>query len=643
MKNISRCFFFFFSLFGLIALAGLTKDQSPTIPFPNSASITANQLWNDTLPLIEDLSQNLSVSSINIKTEMVNGKNLTIKDVSFESLNFVGAVSGNLTMRGYLVLPDNGSGSLGAVPGIILMHGITGDTNQTLPWAKIFAARDYIALCYDHPGHGRSGGPAPNIANFFNTTFVDHYNETSHLYLSNCAALQAIRVLEVQAGVNASQLIIGGSSYGGMNAMIAGSIYHSKVRAVINCIAAGDLLTSMKSEGKLIRLVTGGYNAAFETAYALTKELLDPLYYINQPTFPPMLTLCGTTDDFFDLVAFNTTFNALQNSSRALSITPNGHHVHALDDPTQFYWLNATLFGGPQVPQVTLKSLSVVGGTLGTRAEVNFTLASATGTVARVEVIYAHVDLLGRYWYELPVAMSPTSDYSVIVPTPVLNSRTMCYIRVTTTTGATFTSPVYEVNLVNWFSPVIWGFFILAIAGSVVLLIRHRFKEIRRAEAVWEGQFPANIRNKVILDSSLLLLNGFSMYLAIALPWVDFGGTNAWTGTYLLNDYFTLFGNWIVPALVLVLLVGFILALRFPLLVGAFDLGLPVLVAFLWAPLTGTFAFSAFASPTPGPAVYAMVIGAALALAVGIFRARYWRPIKRVLKNLAMVRRFPPN
>ncbi len=52
---------------------------------------------------------------------------MTIKDVSFTSLNFVGATGGDLTMKGYFVLPDNHTGSLGAVPAIVLLHGLAGD------------------------------------------------------------------------------------------------------------------------------------------------------------------------------------------------------------------------------------------------------------------------------------------------------------------------------------------------------------------------------------------------------------------------------------------------------------------------------------------------------------------------------------
>ncbi len=631
MKAVSRLLLFLFLVIGLLSLGNLSQPQSDALESPHPASITQTQLWDQTLPLVESLP--LTLVEHSTTTEIFNSKNLTIKDVSFESLNFANFLGANLTMRGYLVLPDNQTGTLGAVPSIVLLHGLTADTNQTFPWAKIFAARDFIALSYDHPGHGRSDGPEPNITNFFNPEFVDRYNETSHLYLSNCAALQAIRILENQTGVDKSRLMIGGGSYGGINSMIAGSIYHDRIAAIINGIAAGDYLTSMRSEGKLIRLVTGGDTPTFESVYAQTKELWDPLYYLNGTDFPPMLTLCGTTDDFFDLRAFNTTYATLQSPSRALSIAANGHHTHDINDPTQFYWLNATLFGGPAVPQVTIMSVSPVGGPLGKQGELKFKITDTAGTVAKVEVVYAHVDLLGYYWYALPVAMSSTGDYTYLVPTPPLNSRTMCYVRVTTTNGAMFTSPVYEISLVNWFSPLILGLLVCALAIPAALLIRRRFKDIRRAQAMWQGSFPARVREKSIIDFTCLLVNGINIYLGFALVWVDFGGTNAWTGVYLLNNYFTLFGDWLVPVLLVVMLVGFVLALRFPLLVGIFDLAIPILVAFLWTTLTGMYIFIGFTVTVPGPAIAALVVGAIIALAMGIYRTRYWRPIQRVLRQ----------
>ncbi|OLS13097.1 MAG: hypothetical protein RBG13Loki_3269 [Promethearchaeota archaeon CR_4] len=637
MKKCYCIFIFILPFLGFWLFAGLTENQPPANSFPHSATITSPQLWNDTLPLVEALP--LTLSEHSTTSEMVNGKNLTVKDVSFESLNFANSTDENLTMRGYLVLPDNQSGTLGTVPAILLLHGLLMNTSETLPWAKSFAVQDFIVLCYDHPGHGRSGGPTPNITNFYNTAFIDHYNETSHLYLSNCATLQAIRVLEAQEGVNTSQLVIGGISYGGLNAMIAGSIYRSKIKAIISCIAAGDFLTSMKSEGKFIRLMAGGYNPQFEEVYDQVKEIWDPLYYINELDFPPMLLLCGTTDDFFDLVAFNATFSALQSPARALSITANGHHVFSLDDPTPFYWVNATLFGDPHVPQISLESLSILEGVLGTQAEVNFTIGCPIGTVARVEVVYAHVDLLGRYWYSLPSVLSSTGDYSVMIPAPVLDSRTMYFIRVTTTTGAVFTSAVYQVKLGTWLTSIIWGFLLFAIAGPILILVRYRLKEIRRAETAWEGIFPANVRRNAILDFSILLLNGFNLYLAIALTWVDFSGTDFWTGTYIMNDYFTQFGNWLVPVLVVILLVGFILSLRFPLVLGVWNLSLPILAGLLWSFFTGTGGFLAFAPPTLGSAIYLMLLYPTVTIVMGIYRTRYWRPIKRVLKECTRVRK----
>ncbi len=631
MKVLSRSILFLFLMFGLVSLISLSPAPARTVDPPRLAGITQTQLWEQTLPKVEALPLTLSVSSTT--NEIVNGKNLTIKDVSFESLSWVGAAGGNLTMSGYLVLPDNHTGTLGAVPGVVLLHGLTANTNETLPWAKIHASHNYIALVYDHPGHGRSDGPPPNITNFYNHDFVDHYNETSHLYLSNCAALQAIRVLENQYGVNTSQLVIGGLSYGGINAMIAGWIYRAKIKAVLNSIAAGDFPASLLVEGKLIRLVAGGYTPQLEADYALIKEVWDPLYYVNQAGFPPMLMLCGTTDDFFDLAAFNATYTVLQSPLRAISIMPNGHHGFLLDDPTQFYWLNATLHGGPRVPQVTVLGLSAVGGPLGTRGELKFTITSTLGTVAKVEVVYSHVDLLGHYWYNLPVEVNPAGNYNFLVPTPVLNSRVMCYVRVTTTTGAIFSSPVYEVGLINWFAPLLWGLLVFAVAFLVILIIRRRMKDIRQAERAWQGEFPTNVRKKSAIDFTFLLLNGINIYLSIALTWVDFSGTTAWSGTYLFNNYFTLFGDWLVPVMLAILLIGFVLAFRFPLLVGIFDLALPVLVAVLWTSLTGMFGFMGFARPVPGPAIITMVVGTAVAFTVGIFRTRYWRPIKRLLKE----------
>src|SRR5271157_3705430 len=637
--TILLCLFFM----GISACPSLANNSTTlTTPPKAASSMDATTFWGQTLPVLDALAPTLSI--FNMSTEVVEGKTISIYNVSFESLNFVNH-PGNLIMRGYLVRPDNSSGNLGAVPGMVLMHGLTGDTNQTLPGAKHFAAHDYIVLCYDQPGHGRSDGPKPNSTNFFSPDFVDQYNETAHFYLSNCAALEAVRVLGNQTGVNMSEIIVGGGSYGGLNAMVAAGVsqlssFPLKVAAVIDGIGAGDIPASMRVQGKLARYLMGGDTPEFEVTYAQIQGFWDPISYVSQPNFPPMLVICGTNDEFFDITSFNNTYSASLSPQSAIKITANGHHAVDLNDITILDWLNATLFGGPAVPSVNLGEINLVNSLVNTGASVKFTVASAAGMVARVDIVYAYVDLLGYVWHTAQVTAGSDGTYLASIPAPYLDSNTQFFVKVTLTNGAVFTSPVRAIQLSNKLSWLLWVCFFALIATLAGLVIWRRLKGLDRAEEILgrENMDPL-IRRKTYIDLFLITANGINILLSFYLPLADFGGTNAWNASYIINNYFPVFlpfsSEWLGPTLVVLMAIGFAISLWIPLLTGLADLVLPItILAILGMLMSLISTFVPFGVVYGGAALYTTILGAAIAIAVGIFRVRYWRPIKRAMKAM---------
>jgi pimeloyl-ACP methyl ester carboxylesterase len=625
-------------LFALLVIwfcpTNATKSQPAPMPAQAASPMNATEFWSQSIPALETLPQNLTL--YNASTEVLDGKLITIWNISFVSLNFYNQ-PGNLTMWGYLVLPDNRSGSLGAVPGILLLHGMFADTNETLLAAEHYAANNFIALCYDQPGHGRSDGPKPNATNFFSPSFATNYNETSHLYLSNCAALRGLVVLNAQFGINQSQIVVGGASYGGINAMMAAGVagmLSIKVAAVIDGIAAGDFPTSAQSPGKLTGYLVGGDTPQFEAVYAQIKGYYDPISYVSLPGYPPMLTICGTNDEFFDLTAFNETFAADLSPKSAIQVNPNGHHAVDLNSTTIDYWLNAVLFNESIVPDIVYASTLNHG--IGDFVTLECAVNNAA-PVASVEVAYAYVDLLGYAWHTEVTQTSNGFDYVAGVPAPYMSSNTEYFIIVTLTNGEVFTTPVMSVYLNGSLTVYCWICLVLAVVFLVALVAWRQLRGVAKAKQLLGDEMDPLVRRKTILTLVIVAANGVNIVLAFYLPIVNLNGVTSWDASYIINNYLPQ----VLPAtneltgllLVVAMVVGFGISLWVPFLAGMADLILPIAVAAIWGSLLATIgAFAAFGPIYPGVGVYVMILGSGIAIAAGIFRMRYWHPVQRAVK-----------
>ena len=141
-----------------------------SVPLDSEFENQTYYIWNDTYSTIS--------------------RNLTVYDVSYTSQVWNGS---NLTIAGKVVFPDNKSGNIiGTVPGALIMHGIFGNYNSTLPLAYMISGIfNCVSIVIDFPGHGKSEGPFPSPDNIMpppenitlDTNITQELLDQIHFYL----------------------------------------------------------------------------------------------------------------------------------------------------------------------------------------------------------------------------------------------------------------------------------------------------------------------------------------------------------------------------------------------------------------------------------------------------------------------------
>ena len=316
------------STFGFTFLFYQINIKEPVIITPDSPNLSEDNDFNLTSFWNSEVALRINTTELNIEmsdnfTLELKNKDFTAREIVFDSPNFVNAFPSKIRIDGYLIYPNNIKSSN---PGALVMHGLNGLANQSFDMAYYYLERGFVVLCHSHPGHGKSEGTVPSRENFY---FQGPFNKTSHFYLTTCAAIQALRVLENLTLVNNSQIIVTGGSYGALTTMwLSGIIGSPRIRAAIPVGAAGDFKTNLQDPTKLIFWLLGMPADEIPESF-WTNQLLriDPKYYLESPNLPPILFKMGTTDEFFYHRCINATFNAVPNSNKYLQIYQNFHHT----------------------------------------------------------------------------------------------------------------------------------------------------------------------------------------------------------------------------------------------------------------------------------------------------------------------------
>ncbi|MHA1734427.1 MAG: alpha/beta hydrolase family protein, partial [Promethearchaeota archaeon] len=440
------------------------------------------------------LAPPLEVSSGTPYEAVLNNKTLRCVPTNFTSVSWEGAEPATYRINGLLVYPDNGSGDLGKAPAVVVMHGLNGAMGHELvSWAEEYASRGFVALTYSHPGHGNSGGPKPYHGNFG----TDSFYGKEHFFLLVATCIRAVTLLESVPEVDASNIVLTGTSYGGLTTLLTSAVFYDHVRAGIPLIASGDFEDSFQTKGMMLSHVFGNREGVVTDNWTdHLRDQMDPAVLVADPRTPPQLMLFGTDDDFFTLESGNATLAALGEGRGYVVLNPNAHHGLGFD-PAGFpnfylwgsieYFLEHAINGSDPPPtyQVTpVVDRSLAGEGLEFYICVTGPPAQAQFTGGRL--FYRYTGVLGEPWRSVPLGRvsTPNGDvWHARLPKPVLTSEVEYFVQGELdsegrSAGVYFSSRVHGgVRVVSYWS---WLWVGCLVVASLVLVALRFDRLLRR-------------------------------------------------------------------------------------------------------------------------------------------------------------------
>jgi len=548
-------------------------DQDTTL---NQCAIP--DFWN--LTEIQSIPLNISIEDIEYVWDANLQKNFTLQHLIYTSQYW-----NNTPLRIYaaLVIPDNRSGQLQNLPGIIVIHGLGGDHTSMLDLAYFAAAYNYSVLAIDLPGHGNSGGPPPtqnwiipDLTDYDGNITAELLNQT-HFYLIARAAVRAVDVLLNQSFIDPLRIAMAGGSYGGLTTMFASNIYWERVRSAIPVVASGNLEVSFNTPYSLTNLVVNPNEIDLsEPPFPDLIQYFDPIFYVNSSHNPATLFICGTNDDFFPLETFNDTFYATHNQTKAMCMSPGGHHGILMQpmEGTIMYWLNYTLNNGPAPPTIQFLSRSIKPVFFGHKLNLMVNISCET-PISKV-IFASHREIMGAAWQTREMNPINQSTWTVEIQNLPI-SADITYLIMVELEGELYTmfsTSAWRDTLTTW---VEIPFFILIGLGlflSVFLLVRHDVKKVkptiteqntRKLSYLYGCQFAGIGATENVIAISLFLP------LAVILPQSNSIEVSV---SLLLSEFIDFLP--IVTLIVFgILVAGFILAMSKPLLGGIINILIP--------------------------------------------------------------------
>jgi cephalosporin-C deacetylase-like acetyl esterase len=543
-KKNHRCFGLTFSLF-IVAMLLLSIVLAPL------------NINNHSLPSVSTNSDNFDILNFwdtemarvnNTPLDIVYGNNRTIEhsvsytgvkyelnaqDISFVSPNWVGATPQNLIIRGVLLYPDEIKSSN---PGVLCMHGLNGNYEDAFDLAIPYLEKGFVVLCHSHPGHGNSEGAEPKPSNLY---YTGAYNKSAHFYLTLCAAIQGLRVLESLSFVNNSQIIVTGKSYGGLNAMWLAGIAGERIAGVSVYIAVGDIAKDLLHPEKLIFWVLGKSPKQIPDSY-LTNQLLrfDPIYYLKSPKVPPILWQIGTNDDFFHYSLIRGTYDAVQHRSKYLQIFPNEHHGFPGFEGTVKYFIDYIVNKGSEPPRLnitnTYKTQDLRGGNFHISLELN-----STKEVESVQIVYKFTDIIGTCWTRMNLINVDENIWDGEVNPTIFNSNLDYYIIINLKNGSNvwFSSNIFSGGFIKTNLEIPFIILIsLLVVIPIAIAIRRKFRKLAQIDS----QKRIKVNYSIFFEVTMVFLLDFVYYLAILLPWIVYeSGGIALNHIYFFNNIYT--------------------------------------------------------------------------------------------------------
>ncbi|TFG27352.1 MAG: hypothetical protein EU532_07680 [Promethearchaeota archaeon] len=650
MKNfkISLVIFLVLTSLFLIINSIFTYYDLKNSYIPNSKASHNNDDDDDDFDILEFWNQEIervNNTPLNIKygeMEDLDYKNpsskkeyeFSIQEIEFESPNWVGAKHSTITLHGYLLYPDEIKVKN---PACLFMHGLGNDAEQFKEFAYPLLEDGFIVLCHSHPGHGDSEGDEPEPNNFFYDE-DDEYNEAAHNYLTLCGAIQGLRLLENLEFVDASKILVSGSSYGGLNTIWLSSICGERIAGALPFIAVGDLENTLEDPTKLLFWVWGenAQNLADdEDFWDKQNKRFDPIYYLKSEKLPPILFVIGTNDEFFHYHSIIGTYEAIQNKDDAfLQILPDEHHVCPGFGDTAEYFIEYVINGGPSPPKIELKDQNRIRSIAGDHLKVEINIDSSR-EIESVQICYKYIDIIGSSWNRINLKKSKSDTWDGIIGPGIVNSKVDYYliINIEGDEEVWFSSTIFTPGMLKSNFTFIFYFLLISfISIPAIYLIWRRFKKNYKE---LNPEVQPKAKKMLILEFFMIICAELLFFYSLILPQIVFEESGmTWTGIYVFNNVFTWraqFGA-IAPYLTAIFFILWILSFHISLLKpipsSILKMIYPLLMILMIILFFGSMndpstLFGNFGRINLGIGIYLMIFSSALLIAISIWKRNY--------------------
>ncbi|MFX1590770.1 MAG: alpha/beta hydrolase family protein [Promethearchaeota archaeon] len=554
-------------------------EQNTEFNIQSTNGIT--DFWN--LTEIQNIPLNITYGDTKYVWTGDTQKNLTVANIQYTSQYWINNT--DLRINGALVFPDNSTKQLGKVPGIVLMHGIGQIHLEMLYFAYFFAILNYTVIIFDFPGHGNSSGPPPTQEwifpdlSDFDGNITDDLLYRTHFYLISRAAIRAVDVLLNQTEVDSLRIAMIGVSYGGLTTMFASNIYSEKVKSAIPIVASGNLDISFTTPYSMLNLIINTNEVDFSDPSLLKfLQYFDPINYVNSSNNPATCYICGTNDDFFPIETYNNTFYTTQNKTKAMAMTPGGHHGFLMN-PLQgviLYWLNHTLWNGPAPPTIQVYK-DIESTILGDKLKVTVNI-SCDAPITKV-ILATHREILGATWKKKEMDQVNQSTWTAEVKSLPFGAK-ITYFVLVEIEGiyyTAFSTYVWRDNLSTWLGIPFLILIAFGLAIPIFFLMRYDIKKMKST------MDSSNQRKYLILNVAQLSGIGVSEIfiwicvffpIAVFLPEANQLKISLET---ILSEYIDFF-PFVAPFIFIFLIAGFILVMSKPILGGIINLIIPILM-----------------------------------------------------------------
>ena len=343
---------FFGSITGILFFAGSNfPERTAQVPPENTFDTS---FWN----LTEAYTRPLDLMNHSLVTTSIENSTFVLEEWYFDysSEIFKGSevrISSVIIMNSNITSP---------APSILYLHGFGERYLDYILILRELATAGFVVMGIDQPGSGASTGfPELSAFTFLN---VSTGPEDSSLYHSVWAAARAITLLESLPYIQENATIVAGNSMGGLVTYIISGI-DNRVDATIPMISAGNFKNSLTSGSLLNSVIVPDY---YMNSYEMNNIIkwFDPIAYARLLT-KPIFLLCGTDDQFFPIMSYMDTIQAI-NADLTLNIAPNwGHGVQYSWIPALIKWIDQIFRNGEELPEIDVtyqNEVSLQGSTI---------------------------------------------------------------------------------------------------------------------------------------------------------------------------------------------------------------------------------------------------------------------------------------